>query len=200
MFMDVKESLKKFWAFLQEDSWQSWVVSLILIIIIIKFVFFPLLSFVTGTTLPLVVVESCSMYHESNFETWWGQNGAYYESRNITKEQFYDFKMKNGLNKGDILIVTGENEPEIGDIIVFEAKSRHPLIHRIISLDPTGTKGDHNTAQLVLGNNQYGIDETSINQEQIIGKASFKVIPLLGWIKLIWFEPLRPASDRGFCR
>ena len=63
MFMDVKESLKKFWAFLQEDSWQSWVVSLILIIIIIKFVFFPLLSFVTGTTLPLVVVESCSMYH-----------------------------------------------------------------------------------------------------------------------------------------
>lgn len=198
--MTIKESFKKVWKFLQEDSWQSWVVSLILIIVIIKFIFFPLLSFVTGTTLPLVVVESCSMYHESDFETWWGQNGAYYESRNITKEQFSDFKMKNGLNKGDILIVTGEKDPKLGDIIIYDAGSNHPLIHRVISLDPLGTKGDHNTAQLVPGNNLYGIDETKVNKNTIIGKASFKVIPLLGWIKLIWFEPLRSSNERGFCR
>ena len=70
----------KFWAFLKKDTWQSWLVSLILIIIIIKFIFFPGLSFLTSSPLPLVVVESCSMYHESSFDSWWNSNAAYYEA------------------------------------------------------------------------------------------------------------------------
>lgn len=195
-----KEAVKKSWAFLQEDSWQSWLVSLVLIIVIIKFIFFPVLSFLTGTSLPLVVVESCSMYHESGFDSWWSQNAAWYESKNITKEQFEEFTMHNGLNKGDILIVTREKLPKLGDIIIYDAGSNHPLIHRIISLDPIQTKGDHNLAQLVPGNNPYGIDETNVKENTIIGKASFKVVPLLGWIKLIWFEPLKSPQDRGFCK
>ena len=87
--------------FLKEDSWQSWIVSLILIFIVIKWIFFPLLTIVTGSPLPLVVVESCSMYHESDFNEWWSRNAVWYESRNISKTDFESFSFKSGLNKGD---------------------------------------------------------------------------------------------------
>jgi len=74
--MQTKEILTKFWKFLNEDSWQSWIVSLILIVLFIKLILFPGLSYLTGSSLPLVVVESCSMYHESNFDSWWDKNAA----------------------------------------------------------------------------------------------------------------------------
>ena len=83
--MKIFDWWKKFWKFLKKDTWQSWVVSLILAFIIIKFIFFPGLSFVMGTSLPLVVVESCSMYHEADFEKWWESNSAWYERNGITK-------------------------------------------------------------------------------------------------------------------
>jgi len=197
------EYLKKFWAFLKEDTWQSWIVSLILIVVLIRFIFFPLLSFVTGSPLPLVVVESCSMYHESNFEEWWQSNNAWYEERNIDQQTFENFPYKNGLNKGDIIFVWGRSEPKRGDIIIFEpnseARASHPIIHRVVTLDPLATKGDHNSQQLSRNNNVQQIDETHIRESQVLGKSVFK-IPLLGWIKLVFFEPLRSADQRGFCK
>src|SRR3989344_8837646 len=124
--------LKKFWVFLQEDSWQSWVVSLTLLIIIIKFIFFPTLSFITSSPLPLVVVESCSMYHESSFNEWWVFSFNWYEDRGITKSQFERFPFKSGLNKGDIIFVWGRTDYKVGDIIIFEpnldSEARHPII------------------------------------------------------------------------
>ena len=186
------QSLKKFWRFLKEDTWQSWVVSIILIIIILKFAFFPLLSLITGAPLPLVVVESCSMYHESNFDAWWSQNAAWYEAKGITKSEFESYKLKNGLNKGDIVFVWGHSNYSKGDILIFNSNTRYPIIHRIISLSPLATKGDHNS-------NQIENIETNINQEQIVGKAVFK-IPAIGWIKLIFFEPFKNPEQRGFCR
>ena len=95
------------------------------------------------------------------------------------------------VEKGDIILVLGKNNYKLGDIIIFNAPTKHPLIHRIVSLEPISTKGDHNTNQLSI--------EQDIQQEAIIGKATLK-IPLLGWIKLIFFEPFRPASQKGFCR
>lgn len=195
--MAIKEQIKKFWNFLKADTWQSWIVSIILLVIIIRFIFFPLMSLVTGTSLPLVIVESCSMYHPSDFDAFWTQQGAWYESKGITKEQFQKFPFKNGLNKGDILLLLGRTEKKIGDIIVFNAGSQYPLIHRIISDNPTATKGDNNSDQI---KNQGAIDETNIPSGDIIGEAKVKVIPLLGWIKLIWFEPFKDASQRGFCK
>jgi len=205
--MDLLELGKKFWTYLKKDTWDSWLVSLILLFIIIKFVFFPLMSLATGTQLPLVVVESCSMYHSSNLEDWWQQNAALYEARNITKEDFQSFGLRNGLNKGDILFVWGYSKSyNIGDVIIFkpnpESTAPNPIIHRIVSQSPIGTKGDNgktNAVQLSRDNNLYNIDETNIAQSQIIGKAQFKVIPYLGWIKLIFFEPFKPAGQRGFC-
>ncbi|MDO8508723.1 MAG: hypothetical protein Q7S27_03505 [Nanoarchaeota archaeon] len=188
--MSFAYKIKKFWEFLKKDTWQSWIVSIILIIIFIKLIFFPLLSFLTQSPLPLVVVESCSMYHESSFNEWWERNSEWYESKDITKENFASFSFKNGLNKGDIILVTGKNKYSEGDIIIFTAPTQHPIIHRIISTDPISTKGDHNSDQLSI--------EKSIQQANILGKSTLK-IPLLGWIKLIFFEPFRSKNERGLC-
>jgi hypothetical protein len=158
------EWLRRFWAFLKEDTWQSTVVTLILLVVLIKFIFFPLLSFVTGSSLPLVVIESCSLYHGGSFDAWWNGNSEWYELRGIQKSEFKEFPYKNGLNKGDIIFVWGRGERELGDIIIFEpnleSKARHPIIHRIVSEDPLGTKGDNNAKQLTISNNGQNIDET----------------------------------------
>ena len=134
--MNLKNNLNKFWAFLHEDTWQSWIISLVLLIVLIKFVFFPALSFITSSPLPLVVVESCSMYHEASFDEWWTNNRPWYEDHNITKPRFEEFPFKGGLNKGDIIFVWGRSKYKLGDIIIFypnpNSDARHPIIHRII--------------------------------------------------------------------
>ncbi len=182
--------LKQFWKYLKKDTWDSWLVSLLLILIFIKLIFFPILSIITGTPLPLVVVESCSMFHSSNFNSWIEQNSAFYESVDISQEKFASFPFKNGLNKGDIILLWRVPEPKIGDIIVFEAQAKHPLIHRLISISPLSTKGDNNLAQLSI--------EKNIPESSIIGKAVIK-IPLIGWVKLIFFEAFKSEEQRGFC-
>src|SRR3989344_4769130 len=183
--------LEQFWLFLKADTWQSWLVSILLIVLFIKLIFFPALSLFTGSSLPLVVIESCSMYHESGFEEWWYKNSERYESKNIAKSEFLSFPYKNGLNKGDIILVIGKEEYNSGEVIIFNAAAAHPLIHRIISFNPLSTKGDHNSNQLNI--------ERSISENAVIGKAALR-IPILGWIKLIFFEPFRPAAERGLCR
>lgn len=196
----IKDFFKKIWAYLKKDTWDSWLVSLILVFVLIKFVLFPILSLLTGSALPLVVVESCSMYHGESFDNWWAIQGKWYEDRNITKEEFSSFTMKNGFNKGDILLVTKPKTYKEGDIIIFNANAKYPLIHRIVSISPIATKGDHNSGQLAGGNNFYNLGEINISEKDIIGKASIKLVPFLGWAKLIWFESTKAESDRGFCK
>lgn len=183
--------LKRFWNFLKKDTWQSWLVSLVLVFVFIKFIFFPVLSFAFDTRLPLVVVESCSMYHEAGFDYWWDQNSAWYESNKITKEQFEKYPFKNGINKGDIVIVTGRGDYDVGDVIIFDSSYAYPLIHRLVDGSPLGTKGDHNGAQLP--------EEREIQRSTVLGHAVLR-IPALGWIKLIFFEGFKEKEQRGFCR
>jgi len=64
-FKKIKKEIKKAWNWVwNSDSILSWIVALILIFILIKFVFFPLLSLIFGTSLPLAGVESSSMDHQ----------------------------------------------------------------------------------------------------------------------------------------
>lgn len=189
--MTFSYQLKKFWEFLKKDTWGSWFVSLILIVIFIKLIFFPTLSFITGTPLPLVVIESCSMYHESSFNSWWNSNSNYYTNMNISKQQFENFPFHRGLNKGDIIFVWGHSNYEKGDIIIFNANQMYPIIHRIITESPTGTKGDHNGGQLSI--------EQSIPKDAIIGKSVVR-IPYLGWVKLIFFDIFKTPDQRGLCK
>lgn len=198
----IKANAEKLLSYLKQDSWHSWLVSLLLIYLFIKLIFFPALSLLTGSPLPLVVVESCSMYHESDFDEWWNISRSWYLGAGITKEDFRKFAFKNGLNKGDIILVKKSNEYETGEILIFGpnmgASAQNPTIHRKISNNPTATKGDNNFAQLTPENNIFNLDETNIDEKRIIGKT-FLRIPLAGWTKLIWFEPFRPKSERGLC-
>lgn len=212
--MNFKRGFRKFWFLLwKDDSFKGWVFSLIFLFIFIKFIFFPGLSLITGTELPLAIVESCSMYHKGNFfsgfNSWFDRHETKYEGRDITREQFLDFTLKKGFNKGDILFIIGTNPEklEIGDIILFKDKNKEdPVIHRIIKIEEKDgeriftTMGDNNNEILIPSNNPQGIDEREIKEEQLVGKAIFKVTPWFGWIKLAFFEFSRPESERGFCK
>mgnify|MGYP001559047243 CR=1 FL=1 len=198
--MTFKEVAKKVWNFLwNDDSLLSWIVSLALAFIIVKFIFFPLLSLIFATSLPLVVVESGSMHHpgsfignviglQNNVELWWQEKGSWYESQGINKEQVENWPLKTGLEIGDIVLVSGHGKPEVGDIIIFNANQKHPLIHRIVSIENRdgeiyySTKGDNNSGQLV--------SEKEIPKNALVGKAVLR-IPKLGWVKLVFVKLLQ---------
>lgn len=209
-----KKGFKKFWFLLWKDnSLKGWIFSLIFLFVFIKFIFFPGLSWVTGTSLPLAIVESCSMYHEGNFfstfNSWFDRHEAKYETFNVTKEKFSDFSFRRGFSKGDILFIIKANpdKVKVGDIILFNSGNRGtPVIHRIIKIEEKNgekifsTIGDNNAQMLTPGNNPAGIDEREIKSNQLVGKAVFRIVPFAGWAKLIFFEGLKPASERGFCK
>ena len=88
----MKNKLKQFWNFVwHDDSLLSLILSAILIIIFGKFILFPILGALFGTSLPIVAVVSNSMEHNANFETWWLDNAEYYEEIGIEKTEFENF-------------------------------------------------------------------------------------------------------------
>ncbi len=226
-FQEIFKTIKKSWNWIwNSDSVLSWLIALILIFVFIKFIFFPSLSFILGTQLPLAGVESSSMDHSSlrlcktydsnlrcmsysndyevcgkyfdkrtffDFNKYWNTCGEWYENKDITKQMFEKFPMRDGFSRGDIIIVWGRFKPEIGDIIIFKANKEslapRPIIHRIVKIDSgiIQTKGDHNERQLLISDSGK-TDETNIFPNQIIGKAIFK-IPYLGYVK-IWANDL----------
>jgi signal peptidase I len=200
----LREYWDKFWFILwKDDSLKGWFFSIIFLFIFIKFIFFPGLSLVTGTSMPLAIVESCSMYHQgnllSNFDAWWGRHDTKYSDFTINDLDFKSFPLKNGFNKGDILFIVKANPDKlkVGDIIIFNAGQRNPIIHRIIEIKDTpdgkifSTIGDNNNGQFAM--------EKSITEDMLVGKATIKMAPYLGWIKLVIYDWQKPVSERGFC-
>ena len=181
-------NFKKIWNFIwKEDSVWSWIVSLILAFIIVKFIIYPLIGLVLGTGFPIVAVVSESMEHDGmNFDEWWDSKGGWYEERDISKEEFFSFKFKNGFNKGDVMVLIGKESKDIniGDVVVFKSNLEYPVIHRVVEKELEDgdyyfqTKGDNNEAS--------SNSEMKISEDRIIGKAVVR-LPLLGWIK-IWFS------------
>ena len=208
-----KELAKKTWHFLwHSDSTASWIANIILAFIIIKFIFYPVLGLVLGTPFPVVAVVSESMEHglhegqicgqsyesfPNNFDSWWSVCGYWYEelSEPINKEEFQEYKFKNGFNKGDIMVLwraTPKNL-DLGDVLVFQGPRGEPIIHRIVKITTETnennetsyyyqTKGDHNSDTFAgfLG-------EDKISEDRIFGQAVIK-IPFLGWIKVIFAD------------
>ena len=176
----------KIWHFLiHEDSWRSFLVNAILIILIGKFLLYPGIGAVMGNDFPIVAVVSGSMDHQGkDLDAWWTTNGAWYEQNGIAKSDFEQFYLKDGFKKGDVILVKdkGMDEIAIGDTIVYNSGYRqYPIIHRVVSTKGVEnqmvleTKGDANNAQLTF--------EKSITEEQIYGEAVF-YIPKIGWIKV----------------
>ena len=196
---EMRKNLRKVWHFIWEDNsiW-SWIVNIILAFILIKFVVYPVLGLALGTSHPVVAVVSGSMEHNGMvFEQWWEKNKDWYLQNGIGKEDFEQFSLKNGFNKGDIMILAGRNADhiKIGDVIVFANGKKDPIIHRIVKrTDKDGTiyfqtKGDNNKDSIKT----QQLDETNIAENEIIGKAALRV-PLLGYIKIGFVEMLKLAG------
>ncbi len=202
--MGFKKGWKKFWDLLwKDDSLKGWVFSVIFLFVFIKFIFLPIIGLVAGTALPLAIVESCSMYHQgdlfSDMDDWAERHDSKYLPFDAEATDFSKFFLSNGMNKGDILFVTGANPEklDVGDIIIFTTNQKTPVIHRIIEIKTVNgervfsTIGDNNNGQLSF--------EHNILSSQIVGKASIKLAPFIGWIKLIFYEHQKRETDRGFC-
>jgi len=199
--VEIIMDFSKIWHFIwNEDSVGSWIVNLLLAFIIIKFIIYPVLGLLLGTHFPIVAVVSGSMEHKLaeygggyvicgnfiqdyeriNYDKYWDYCGSWYEQEGITKSQFKDFRLSNGFNKGDIIVLYSAKNIEKGNIIVFlSSVYPEPIIHRVVDVknDTYLTKGDHN-----------GRSDTYTNHENVLGRALFK-IPYLGWIK-IWATSL----------
>ena len=209
-----KTTLGKIWYFIWEDNsiW-SWIVNIILAFIIIKFLVYPGLGLVLGSTShPVVAVVSGSMEHKiarNSFESqlklcnttytqkhhidydeWWQTCGYFYDDYNITKNKFLEFPFKNGFNKGDIMVLYGSDpkDVKIGDVIVYQGDMPDPIIHRVVK-KWQDEEGWHFQTK---GDHNQGsnYNEEDIKKDKLIGKAIFR-IPYLGWIKIIFVEFLK---------
>jgi len=154
----------KFWDFIwNDDSLFSWILSIIVAFIIIKFIVYPVLGFILSTNYPVVAIVSGSMEHHIsngelmgrqvvpnicgnyfnssenlNFEEFWTYCGDWYLERGITKSEFRDFPFKNGMNVGDVIVLRnpGVKNIKIGDVIVFIQPGNavvKPIIHRVVN-------------------------------------------------------------------
>jgi len=191
----LKRYWKKTWWFIWEDTsvW-SWIVNILLAFILIKFIVYPGLGLVLGTSYPVVAVVSSSMEHSSEFNEWWALQGDYYKDFGINQNEFKTYIFKNGFNKGDIIVLKGV-KPEnvkLGDVLVFSANRRDPIIHRVIK---SWKEGDVYYFQTKGDNNQKSIDdmEIKIHEDKIIGKSVFR-IPFLGYVKIGFVSLLKLAG------
>lgn len=178
LFQESKIFLKDLWWFIwEDDSIWSWMINLVLAFILVKFIIYPGLGLLLGTSFPVVAVVSGSMEHDSNFDSFWEQQQNIYAEYGITKEEFKNSKFENGFNKGDLMVLYSAKDVNVGDVIVFKGDASAPLIHRVVKINSGmyNTKGDHN-----LGSRS---DEVNINQERIYGKAVLR-LPYLGWFKI----------------
>ena len=203
--MSLKYHCKKVWKFFwDEDSIWSWLANIIVAFLLIRYIVYPVLGIVLGTSFPIVAVVSESMEHglhnddlcgrelekfQHSFDNYWDECGQWYEEKEITKEQFLNFPLKNGFDKGDVIILwrANKNNLNVGDVLVFQGNKPQPIIHRVVKSWEEDeeqfyqTKGDHNRDSF------KPIKETMIEEDRILGKGIIK-IPYLGWIKILFVD------------
>jgi signal peptidase I len=136
------------------------------------------LSIVLNTSFPVVAVQSGSMVHDETVQT--SYYGWLESNLNYNESYINSWPIGEGFNIGDLPIIAGSSNYNVGDIIVYSIPSEAiPIIHRIITINPDGTyitKGDHNDGLLSF--------ERSVNKNQVYGRVIF-VVPKLGYVKII---------------
>ncbi len=210
--MGWKSNSKIVWKFLwDDDSIWSWLANIIVAFLLIRYVVYPLLGLILGTSYPIVAVVSESMEHglhdqmlcgrdftdfKESFDNYWGICGDWYQQVGISKEQFQQFPFRNGFDKGDVIILWRANNQnlEVGDVLIFQGTKPQPIIHRIVKvMNESGkyyyqTKGDHNSNSI---GGPYG--ETKIPEDRIFGKGLIR-IPYLGWMKILFVDAVKPLG------
>ena len=132
-----------------------------------------LIGFFLNTDLPVFSILTGSMTHDSytviNHYRWLENNLGY------NRSYIDSWPFKEGLDIGDLVVIKGCENYEVGDIILYDVREAPiPIIHRIIKINEDGsymTKGDHNPG--------LNLFEYSVRKEQIKGKVILK-IPYLG--------------------
>lgn len=83
---------------------------------------------------PMVVVTSTSMLHESGDVSW----RTWMSSRGLNDKTIDSFPMNGGFNMGDMIIVSNPKSG-LGDVIIYERDKDHlkffssdPIIHRVV--------------------------------------------------------------------
>ena len=203
---------KRFWHFIwyDESGW-SWLANLIVAFLVIRFIVYPLLGLILGTSFPIVAVVSESMQHDlhqgelckkqfsefrESFDNYWLTCGTWYEEHGITKEQFQHFPFQQGFSKGDVIILWRAHEKnlQVGDILIFQGSRPQPIIHRIVKIWQEGntfyyqTKGDHNSDSIT---GEGG--ENKISQDRIYGQGLLR-LPYVGWLKILFVDTVKPLG------
>ncbi len=183
-----KKILGKVWHFIwEDDSLLSWIVNIILAFVIVKFLIYPGLGLVLGTSFPVVAVVSGSMEHNAqSFDDWWETNGNWYTGNGITIDQMSSSSFRDGFNKGDIILLVGKEPKSIktGTVIVYSTERyAYPIIHRVIKVWESDEKYNFQTK----GDNNPAADSEIVTEDKIVGKAVLRV-PMLGWIKILFTE------------
>jgi len=171
---------------LEVRDWAIWIGIAIILAPILGW----LLTMFLGNATPLVAVMSTSMVHDWTtprvYTEWMVTNG-------INSEAMDSFPFKNGFDKGDVLVILAAKKPSdinVGNVIVFNADRKYPIIHRVIAIQATRsnsttmsyfymTKGDHNPIP----------DPWITPYNRVEGRAVFR-IPYIGYIKVIPIEIL----------
>ena len=85
---------------------------------------------------PLVVVTSQSMQHESHDNSWM----VWMEKRGMDDGTIASFPLSNGFSMGDMIVVTAPTSG-LGDVIIYERDLHHlnfsstdPIIHRVVGV------------------------------------------------------------------
>jgi len=146
--------------------------------ILIAFLLNQVLAFGLDTDLPVVAVVSGSMTHDDTtpqVHYKWLQDNLGYNHSVVDS-----WSIKDGFLVGDLPIVEGSKDYNVGDVIVYNVPGQNvPIVHRIIRVNSDGsftTKGDHNPNLLPF--------EGAVKKEQIHGKVIF-IIPKLGYFKVV---------------
>ena len=209
----IKDNLKKAYDFIfKDDSLLANLAFLVFAYLSIKFVIFPVLGFLLGTSFPLVAIVSGSMEHKIvnhdvcgkqfadgstkslNFNQWWEHCGHYYEDNyQLSKEDFSEFDYTNGLNIGDVMILRGK-EPkdiEVGEIMVFSPKPEcagappGPVIHRVI--EKKEVNGEYLfTTKGDHNSNVWTCLELDITEDRILAVGEVR-LPYIGYVK-VWIS------------
>ena len=216
----IKKALRKVWWFIWEDNsvW-SWIVNIILAFVIIKFLVYPGLGFMLGTTHPVVAVVSSSMEHNSvpicvkhsGGKCVLYKEGKYgvcgyeiNEGKFLDLDEFYKicggwYEENTGITKEQFREFRFSNGFNKGDIMVL-ANADNVNVGDIIVFyvehrpDPIIHRVVGITEKGYTTKGDHNHDsaefEEDIEKDKVIGKAVMRV-PLLGWIKIGFMGLLR---------
>lgn len=88
------------------------------------------------------------------------------------------WSMEPTLHVGDLIVVSGREQPKVGDIIVYIKPNGELIVHRLIAVEETAWR----TVYITKGDANPYPDEP-INPARVKGKVVF-VIPYLGVVRL----------------